>query len=66
MDDLDSPMMTSEIMELPAESPPEAEEEHRGMRRPTLDEFDELKNHPYVQRVNNVFHATIVDARLKN
>ena len=68
MDDLDSAMMTPEpgLMQMATESPPDAEEEHRGMRRPTLDEFDELKKHPYVQRVNDVFHAIVVDARLKN
>ena len=65
MDDLDN-AISPEMMQLESDTPTEMEEEHHGMRRPTLDEFDTLKNHPFVQRVNNVFHVAVVDARLKN
>ena len=65
MDDLDNCAMPDEMAQLATEAPAEQEEEHHGMRRPTIDEFETLRDHPYVQRVAAVFHTSIVDARLK-
>ncbi len=65
MDDLDNAMPT-DMMQPPADTSSEQEEDHHGMRRPTLDEFDALKSHPYVERIHKIFHTSVVDARLKN
>ena len=64
MDDLDN-AMPADMMQLASDASTETEEEHHGMRRPTLDEFDALKSHPYVERIHKIFHTSIVDARLK-
>lgn len=55
----------SASVEVPAEMREPEPEEHRGMRRPSLDELEKLSQHPYVQRVNQMFRSQVVDARLK-
>ncbi|MGN0879717.1 MAG: hypothetical protein ACI4WT_09745 [Oligosphaeraceae bacterium] len=52
-------------VEIPAEMREPEPEEHRGMRRPSLDELERLSQHPYVQLVNQMFRSQVVDARLK-
>ena len=65
MDDLDNAMPPDIVSQPVEETQSISDDEHHGMRRPTLDEFDALKDHPYVQRVRKIFHTEIIDARLK-